>query len=261
MDIVGKVAIVTGAASGIGRASAVALAAAGAAVVVADVDATGGEETVRLIETSGGCAIFVGADVGSPAGIRAMFAAAEERFGGADIVHNNAALVSGGQPGWPGTSLERISQVVATNLGGVVMGTRAAVDALGKRGGGVVVNTGAVAALAPTPIDPPYVATKAGVLLFTQSCRALKESHNIRVNTIMVPFVKTPLHAKLGDGTTPPDWLRAAQSSMELLEPEEVAAVVLELVRDDALAGEVRTLVNPPKATGAAADIGRSAPY
>src|SRR5688572_26901747 len=130
MEISGRVALVTGAASGIGRASAHALAAAGAAVVVVDVDAAGGAETVRLIEEAGGRAIFVEADVASPSGIRAMYLAAERAFGGVDIVHNNAGLVSGGVPGWPETPLERIAEVVTTNLGGVIMGTRAAVDAL-----------------------------------------------------------------------------------------------------------------------------------
>ena len=250
MDISGKVAIVTGAASGIGRASALALAGAGASVAIADIDPAGGEDTVRMIDAAGGRAIFIEADVATPAGIRAVFTAAEEAFGGVDIVLNNAAMASGGQPSWPETSLERLNHVVATNLGGVVMGTRAAVDAFSKRGGGVVVNTGSLAALAPMPFDPAYIAAKAGSLLFTQSCKPLKESHNIRVNTILLGFVKTPFHAQFGDGTTSPDWLRSAICSLELIAPEDVAAVVLELVRDDTLAGEVRTFVNQPKVSG-----------
>ena len=224
MNIAGKVALVTGAASGIGRATAQALAQAGASVLVVDIDASGGAETVRAIEASGGCAALAEADVSTPAGIRAMFAAAHQRFGGVDIVHNNAGIVGGANPPWPETSLERISQMVATNLAGVMMGTRAAIEAFRPRGGGVVINSASVAALVPFPFEPIYVATKAGIVLFTQSCKTLKETHNVRVNAIMPTFVDTPIWLKTGDGVRRAPWA-AAITQLGAAVPPSAAAL------------------------------------
>lgn len=238
MNIAGKTALVTGAASGIGRASALALAQAGASVLVVDIDTAGGAETVRLIEADGGRAAFAAADVSSSAGIRTMFLQVKEIFGGVDIVHNNAGIVAGANPGWPETSLERISMVVATNLAGVIMGTRAAIDAMLLRGG-VIVNTSAISALIPMPTEPVYAATKAGVVVFTQSCKPLKESHNIRVNAVLPPVTDTPILAKSGDGVKPANWLSSYIAlTGPPIPPRRVAEVVLEVVRDDSLAGE-----------------------
>ncbi len=242
MDIVGKVAIVTGAASGIGRATARGLSIAGAAAVVVDIDRSGGEETVRMIQANGGEATFVEADVSMPSGIRNMFAWAERIYGGVDILHNNAGIVAGGASAWPHTSLEYITQIVAVNLAGVMMGTRAAIDALWKRGGGAVINTGSVAALFPFPYDPVYAGSKSGIITFTQSCKPLKESHNIRVNGILLGFVDTAQLAKAGDGVDPPEWVATilSTSTATMMQPEEVATAVIDLVRDDVVAGEMR---------------------
>ena len=244
MKISGKVALVTGAASGIGRACAQALADAGAAVLVVDIDTAGGGETVRMIEATGGRAVFAESDVSTVAGIRAMFRAVEQAFGGVDIVHNNAAIMGGSTPAWPETSLERISRIVATNLAGVMMGTRAAIDAMRPRGGGVVINTSGAGALLPFPPEPVYGATKAGIVLFTQSCKPLQASHNIRVNCVIPPTVETPILAKTGDGTTPAGWLTDYIAVVgPPLPPSRIAEVVLDLVQDDSLAGEVREVI------------------
>lgn len=244
MEIAGKIALVTGAASGIGRATALALAHAGAAVVVGDLDEVGGAETVRQIAAAGGRAAFVRGDVATPDGVRALFAAAEQQFGGLDIVHNNAGIVSGSTPPWPETPLERIALLTSVNLAGVEMGTRAALDAFAKRGGGVVVNTASTAALGPMAMDPMYAASKAGVVLFTQSCKSLKDTHNVRVNAVLPGMVDTPIIQKTGDGQTPATWLRVNPARM--LRPEQIAAAVLDFVRDDTLAGETRVVANPP---------------
>ena len=246
MNITGKVALVTGAASGIGRATAQALAQAGAAVLVVDIDAAGGAETVRTIEAGGGRAALAEADVSTPAGIRSMFAAAHRHFGGVDIVHNNAGIVGGANPAWPETSLERISQIIATNLAGVIMGTQAAIDAFRTRGGGVVINSASSTALVPFPYEPVYVATKAGIVLFTQSCKTLKETHNVRVNAILPTFVDTPIFLKAGDGINRAPWAAAAIRLMgPPVPPSAAAAVVLEIVRDESLAGEARQISVP----------------
>lgn len=243
MDPKGKVAVVTGAASGIGRASATALAAAGASVVVADVDEVGGEDTVRLIAQAGGTAVFHRTDVRRLDDIEDMFRRAVEEFGGVDIVHNNAGIVAGNPP-WPDTPIQRVQDMLAINLGGVTLGTRVALEHLRRRGGGVVVNTSSIASLSPMPDDAMYAATKAGVTMFTKSCAALAEREGIRVNAVLPGLVDTPIINKTGDGTQPAEWLKSSLAIAEALSPDDIAAVVLELVRDDALAGETRVVMN-----------------
>src|SRR4051794_31423625 len=235
MDVAGKVALVTGASSGIGRAAAVVLAAAGARVMVADLDEIGGVETVRRIQAAGGEATFEQADVSRPHGIRAMFDAVDHVYGAVDIVHNNAGLVAGA-PGWPAMDLERIHLQVDVNLAGVGMGTQEAVVRLRSRGGAVV-NTASVAALQPLPEDPVYAATKAAVVSFTKACAPLA-AEGIRVNCVLPGITDTPILGKTGDGTQPAPWFQQMMTGVKVLAPEDVAAVVLQLVRDDAAAGE-----------------------
>jgi len=233
MRLHGKTALVTAAGQGIGRASALALAAEGAAVMVADMDDIGGTETVRLIEEEvGGHAAFVKVDVAWPHEIRTMFAAVEETFGGVDIVHNNAGLI-GGEPIWPDAELERIMKVITVNLGGVAMGTQEGIRALRKRGGGCIVNTASTTALNPMPTDPVYSATKAGVVRITESCAGFADE-GIRVNAVLPGVVDTDMtNLHTGDGTRPARWLEPVLADLKMLTAAEVAAVVVELVRDD----------------------------
>ena len=179
MELQDKVAVVTGAGSGIGRATALAFAQAGTTVVVADIDAGAASETVGLVHDVGGRASSVRTDVTEPRSLEALFAAAEADHGGVDIVHNNAGLVSG-EPLWPDITPETLLRVLNVNLGGVVVGTRLAVPVLRRRGGGAIVNTASMAALFPLADDPIYSATKAGVTMFTRACAPLAEEH-IRV--------------------------------------------------------------------------------
>ncbi len=240
MDPAGKVALITGGGSGIGRATALALAEAGAAVVVADIDDGGGQKTVSLIERSGGKAAFVHADVTRREDVERMVAFAEETFGGLDILHNNAG-VSTGQPRFPDAAAERWEQTLAVNLWSVIAGTQAAVPAMRRRGGGVIVNTASLAGIVKHPLDPIYAATKHGIVGLTRALVFLKDEANIRVNCVCPAMVKTPmLTGDMGDLTAEERAQRdAIISQMPLLQPGEVAEAVLEFIRDDSLAGEV----------------------
>ena len=245
MDLDGKVAVVTGAGSGIGRATALAFAAAGSSVVVADVDEVGGDETVGLVHDEGGTATFVRTDVTEPRSLEALFAEAEARHGGVDILHNNAGLVSGA-PEWPDITPETLLRVMNVNLGGVVLGTRLAIPALRKRGGGAIVNTASMAALFPMTPDPIYSATKAGVTMFTRACAPLAEE-GIRVNAVLPGLVNTALLGKSGDGDRWADWAYAARDLMGLMEPSVVAEAVLDLVRDDDAVAQERVVGSLPE--------------
>jgi NAD(P)-dependent dehydrogenase (short-subunit alcohol dehydrogenase family) len=244
MELTGKVAVVTGAASGIGRACARALAASGASVLVADVDTDGGAEVVESITSAGGYAAFVPADVRRLEDIGGMLEAAAERFGRLDVLCNNAGIVCG-EPLWPATPPERLADQVAINLAAVILGTRLAVDRMAPEGG-VVVNTASIGALLPLEDEPGYSATKAGVVMFTRACTGLATTHRVRVNTILPGLVETPLLAKSGDGSREAGWASMARGFMPLLTPEHVAGEVLDIVGDDSLAGHCRIVGELP---------------
>lgn len=247
MDIQGRIALVTGASSGIGRATAKALAAEGASVLLADIDAAGGKQTLLQIAADGGTASFCEADVSQAAGIEAIFAVVEREYGGLDIAFNNAGIMSG-EPDWPDMDVSRIDQVVRTNLLGVIMGTTAAVHAMRRRGRGVIVNTSSMAAVSPSVHDPVYDATKSGVEIFTRSTAQLLEAENIRVNAVLPGMVLTAIQNKSGDGTRPAAWLMPAMAMVDQLamQPEDIAEAVLEQIRDDSLTGECRVVAREP---------------
>ena len=246
MEITGKNAIITGAAAGIGRATAYALAEAGAsAIALADVDETGLHETAAGVEQRGAKALTERVDVTDFTQIEALFARAGRDFGYIDLVFNNAGIM-GGDPQWPATPLAKIQAVISVNLLGVMYGTRLAIDAMAAQGGAVV-NTASVAAFGPMATDPMYSSTKAAVVNFTQACAPLAESHKVRVNAVLPGVTETAILAKSGDGKTPAPWLQPMLAMVAYLQPEDIAAGVLDLIRDDARAGECLVVNNPPE--------------
>jgi 3-oxoacyl-[acyl-carrier protein] reductase len=162
-----KIAVVTGAASGFGAAIAKCFAAEGARVVVADVDEAGGEEVAAAITDSGGAAISVRVDVSRADQVKAMIDAAVAQYGGLDILVNNAGFSHHMMPLWD-LPEEDYDRVFAVNTKGVYLGAKYAVPALRERGGGVIVNTASIGAVAPRPGVTAYNATKGA----RRGCRA-----------------------------------------------------------------------------------------
>lgn len=233
MEIEGKSAVVSGAASGIGRAAAVALAAAGARVIVADMDEAGGAHTVDLIGAAGGIAIFRRCDVTQTEDLAGAFACALEHFDRLDIAFNNAGvggedLFSDDAGPW--------QRMIDINLTAVIDATRIAVREMRRTGqGGVIVNTASMGGLLPMPGSPVYAATKAGVVNFTRSLSYLALEERIRVNAICPSFTDTPLVRRSGDE-------RVEEMSRQvggILQPEDIAAGVIELIEDDSRAGAI----------------------
>lgn len=247
MDLKDAVAIVTGAARGIGRATAVALAEEGAAVLVlVDVKASELKETAEQVRAIGAEVVASETDVTDLASLRAMFDDTEARFGRIDVLHNNAGIGEGPAV-WPELSPERSAAIIDVNLRGVVLGTQLALEPMKRSGGGVVVNTSSGAAFAPLPPQAVYAATKAAVVHFTRSCVPLYESHGVRVNAVCPGIVETPMIHESGEGGIAA-WLRPFIDSIERLRPEEIAEAVVALVRDDGKIGEVVSVENRPKA-------------
>lgn len=232
MEIEGKAAVVSGAGSGIGRAAALALAKAGARIIVADVNEAGGAETVDLIGAAGGIAIFRRCDVTHTEDLANAFACAFEHFGALDIAFNNAGI--GGEDLFE-DEVGEWARIVDINLTAVIDATRIAVREMKRGRGGVIVNTASMGGLLPMPDSPVYAATKAGVINFTRSLAYLAPQHRIRVNAICPSFTDTPLVRKSGY-----DRVEAMKLQVGgILQPEDIAAGVVELVEDDSRAGAI----------------------
>jgi NAD(P)-dependent dehydrogenase (short-subunit alcohol dehydrogenase family) len=237
MRIAGKVALVTGAGSGIGRAIALRLAREGAAVVVDDISPRGGRAVVREIEAAGGRAVFVRADVGVDSDVRRMIAFATKTFGALDILVNNAGCTLP-EPAYPDAPAKQWSRVLDVYLRGVMLATQLAIESMRQRGGGAVVKIASAAGIGYGPsVLCEYAAAKAGVVRLTATLGGLKERDNIRVNCICPGWVNTPM-SQATIAAMPPAVRRRVVPPV-LIEPEEIAADVVRLVRDDRLAGRV----------------------
>ena len=221
--LAGKIALVTGAAGGIGAATARALAAEGAAVVAADVDAAGARAVAAEV---GGHA--VACDVSDLEANRAAVAFAVATCGGLDFVHLNAGVGSGcGVDGDFDLALYR--RAMGVNLDGVVFGTHVALPALRARGGGAIVATASLAGLTGTPYDVFYSANKHAVVGLTRSLGPLLAGEGIRFNAVCPGFAESAIIEPLRE--------MIAASGVPIIPAEQVAAAVVELFAGDA-AGE-----------------------
>jgi NAD(P)-dependent dehydrogenase (short-subunit alcohol dehydrogenase family) len=230
----GRVALVTGAGSGIGRASALAFAAAGARVTVVDLSPDAGHETVELIEKADGTAIFVAADVTDDASVDEMVATTVDVFGRLDYAHNNAGI-SGAPTGVVGCSRQQWDATIAVNLTGVWLCMKAEVPAMLDGGGGAIVNTASGAGLVGFAALPAYVASKHGVVGLTKSAALELVGQGIRVNAVCPGTVRTPMLEEFMGGDPKMERMLAGSTPLNRLgTPEEIAAAVVWLCRDEA---------------------------
>jgi len=227
-----KVAIVTGASSGIGEAIAITFAAAGAKVVVSDINEEGGNSVVEKIKSNGGEAIFIKADTSKADENEKLVTATVKHFGGLDIAVNNAGI--GGPAALTGDyTVEDWDKVIAVNLSGVFYGLRYQIPAIIANGGGNIINMASVLGQVGTKFSPAYVAAKHGVVGLTKAAAIEYADQKVRINSVGPGYVKTPLLVKhLSEDQM--DALVKQHPIGRLGESQEIAELVLWLASDKA---------------------------
>ncbi len=200
MRLANKIALITGAGSGIGRESALLFAKEGAKVVVADIQTDAGEETVSLIQTEGGNASFCHADVSKASDVEQMIEFAEKSYGKLNVLFNNAGIFHPKDVSVLEIDEDIWETVINVNLKGVLLGCKYGIPALLRAGGGSIVNTASFVALIGAAVSQiAYTASKGGVLAMTRDMAVEFARQNIRVNTLCPGSVETPLLADLLD--------------------------------------------------------------
>ncbi len=233
-DFSDRVALVTGAAGGIGRATAIELARAGAKVAVADIDLDPARQTAALIEQAGGTALAIRVDVADPVSVAAMVSTTVDRFGRLDFAHNNAGVMGGGRP-----LVEMPDEVwlraIGIMLTGVFYCMKHEIPVMVRGGGGAIVNTSSGAGVIGVPNQADYVAAKHGVIGLTKSAALENIGKNVRINSICPGTARS----RMVDG-----WLQGSLEAEQqiaalhpigrIAEPEEIARAVCWLLSDDA---------------------------
>lgn len=228
-----KVALVTGASSGIGRAVALQLAREGAKVVVADMHVQDGEHTAELIHQASGEALFVACDVGQASDCKQLVERTVAHYGRLDLACNNAGI--GGPTALTADyPLDGWAQVININLSGVFYGMQHQIAAMLRTGGGAIVNMASILGAVGAARSPAYAAAKHGVVGLTQTAALEYGAKNIRVNAVAPGFIHTPMVAALEHEPAVNAALIAAHALGRLGRPEEVAEMVCWLLSDRA---------------------------
>jgi NAD(P)-dependent dehydrogenase (short-subunit alcohol dehydrogenase family) len=235
MRLQDKVAIITGAGSGMGRTAALMFSAQGARVVVAEFGEAAGAETVGLVEAGGGQASFIKVDVSNEADAKAMVDHAVERFGRVDVLYNNAGIMPEADHSVTDTEVAVWDQVMAVNVRGVFLGCKYAIPRMVEQGSGSVINIASFVALVGCSVpQDAYTASKGALLALTRSLAVQFGPHGVRTNAICPGPVETPLLM---------DWLvkdeeakrirLARNPSGRFGKPEEIVNMALYLASDE----------------------------
>jgi NAD(P)-dependent dehydrogenase (short-subunit alcohol dehydrogenase family) len=233
IDLNGKVALVTGASSGIGRSVALAYARYGAEVVVSDVSIAGGEQTVEQIRTGGGEALFVETDVSDPVACAELVSQTMAVYGRLDMACNNAGIGGESAPTADYT-IEGWQRVMAINLSGVFYCLKYEIPAMLKGDGGAIVNMASILGQVSFASSPAYVAAKHGVVGLTKNAAVEYATQGVRVNAVGPAFIRTPMISALEEEKAVYDMLVSLHPMGRLGEPEEVAELVIWLSSDKA---------------------------
>lgn len=232
----GKVAIITGAGSGIGRASALLFADEGAKVVVADLNETAGGETAQQIQAAGGDALYVSTDVRQAAQVESMVRQTVAAYGKVDILYNNAAIEIRGSA--TQLSEDDWDATMGANVKGCWLCCKYAIPEMQKAGGGVIINSASTLSYRVADERAAYVASKGAILQLTRSLAMDYSKDNIRANCLVIGPIDTPLLAQSmadsGDAQGVMDWLLDASLLGRLGDPTEVARVALFLCTPEA---------------------------
>jgi NAD(P)-dependent dehydrogenase (short-subunit alcohol dehydrogenase family) len=232
--LTGKVALVTGGASGIGRATALTFAREGAKLIIADMNEDGGRQTVHMITEKGGEAIFVRTDVSKAVEVQALISTAVETYGRLDCAHNNAGISGGGRALTAEYPEERWQQVIAVNLTGVWLCMKYEIPQMLHQRGGTIVNTASAAGLVGTRGTSAYVASKHGVVGLTKTAALEYAQQGIRVNCVCPGAIQTPMTERAWSDPERRARVIASEPVGRIGKPEEIAEAVVWLCSDAA---------------------------
>src|SRR5262252_9182815 len=231
----GKVAVITGAASGIGRGTAWCLAKEGAAVVAVDLNSQGGEQVVSEIAATGGRAVFQHTDVSNEPEIKSAVERAVKEYGRLDIMFNNAGLVGAVGP-IEAVTADDWDRTIAVLLRAVFLGIKYAVEPMRKAGGGSIISTSSVASFLPSPYGAAYAAAKGAVISLTRAAALQLGPDRIRVNCICPGAINTPIWGSMpgfSDPAAVAQVLDHVQTIPRVGRPEDIASMVLFLASDE----------------------------